>query len=81
MPSDRFYSSSIPDIAAYEEIKELPNKPETLLIDVREPEEILNTGKIPTSINIPRIFLIVQSQTYIILFFYFSQSSSNKARS
>lgn len=42
------------EIATYEEIKDLPNHPEKLLIDVREPAEIAETGSIPTSINIPR---------------------------
>ncbi|XP_017471204.1 PREDICTED: heat shock protein 67B2-like [Rhagoletis zephyria] len=37
----------------YGDIKDLPNHPEKLLIDVREPQELLETGKIPTSINIP----------------------------
>lgn len=40
-------------VASYDEIKDLPNHPDVLLIDVREPHEFL-TGKIPTSINIPR---------------------------
>jgi len=40
-------------IAYYDEIKSLPDHPEKLLIDVREPEELKQTGKIPTSINIP----------------------------
>lgn len=40
-------------IASYEEVKDLPNHPEILLIDVREPEELRETGQIPTSINIP----------------------------
>ena len=44
--------SSVP-IATYEEVKDLPNHPEKLLIDVREPSEIAETGSIPTSINIP----------------------------
>lgn len=41
------------EIATYEEVKDLPNHPEKLLIDVREPAEIAETGSIPTSINIP----------------------------
>lgn len=41
-------------VATYEEVKDLPNHPEKLLIDVREPEEIEETGSIPTAINIPR---------------------------
>lgn len=40
-------------IASYEEVKDLPNHPEILLIDVREPHELVETGQIPTSINIP----------------------------
>jgi rhodanese-related sulfurtransferase len=40
-------------IATYEEVKDLPNHPEKLLIDVREPAELIECGKIPTSINIP----------------------------
>lgn len=41
-------------IAYYDEIKDLPNHKEKLLIDVREPHELAETGTIPTSINIPR---------------------------
>ena len=41
-------------IATYEQVKDLPNHPEKLLIDVREPHELVETGVIPTSINIPR---------------------------
>lgn len=40
-------------IATTEEIENLPNRPEVLLIDVRDPPEIKSTGTIPTSINIP----------------------------
>lgn len=41
-------------VAVYSEIKDLPKHPEKLLIDVREPREIDEYGKIPGSINIPR---------------------------
>lgn len=37
----------------YEEVKDLSNYPEKLLIDVREPTELVADGKIPFSINIP----------------------------
>ncbi|CAO1305512.1 unnamed protein product [Diamesa hyperborea] len=40
-------------IASYEEVKDLPNHPEKLLVDVREPSELIEYGQIPTSINIP----------------------------
>lgn len=37
----------------FEDVEDLPNRPDTLLVDVRDPPEIKDTGKIPTSINIP----------------------------
>lgn len=40
-------------LVTYEEVLDLPNHPDILLIDVRDPPEISDTGKIPTSINIP----------------------------
>lgn len=40
-------------VVAIDEIENLPNRPEVLLIDVRDPQEIKATGTIPTSINIP----------------------------
>uniref|UniRef100_A0AAG5CZW0 Rhodanese domain-containing protein n=1 Tax=Anopheles atroparvus TaxID=41427 RepID=A0AAG5CZW0_ANOAO len=40
-------------VATYEEVLDLPNHPEKLLVDVRNPNEIADTGKIPTSVNIP----------------------------
>lgn len=40
-------------IASYEDIKNLPNHPEILLIDVRDYHEVERTGLIPTSIVIP----------------------------
>ncbi len=53
-----FTSSATPTInipvAYYDEIKDLPNHREKLLVDVREPSEIQKTGRIPTSINVPR---------------------------
>ncbi|EAT40970.1 AAEL007339-PA [Aedes aegypti] len=39
--------------ATYADIINLPNRPDILLIDVRQPEELACTGSIPTSINIP----------------------------
>uniref|UniRef100_A0A1A9X1B5 Rhodanese domain-containing protein n=1 Tax=Glossina brevipalpis TaxID=37001 RepID=A0A1A9X1B5_9MUSC len=45
-------SGSIP-IVVYKEVKELPKHPEKLLVDVREPNELRETGQIPTSVNIP----------------------------
>lgn len=51
--SDPATTTMIP-IADYQEVKDLPNHPEKVLIDVREPDELKETGIIPTSINIPR---------------------------
>jgi hypothetical protein len=39
-------------------VKDIPNYPEKLLIDVREPGELAAEGKIPFSINIPREFIM-----------------------
>lgn len=41
-------------VVTYEYVKDLPNHPEKILIDVREPSELQETGSIPSSINIPR---------------------------
>lgn len=52
----KHYSSNVNNnipIVSYEEVKQLKNHPNALLIDVREPEELKETGQIPTSINIP----------------------------
>ncbi|EDV53922.1 rhodanese domain-containing protein CG4456 [Drosophila erecta] len=51
----RFYSSQAPKIGIvdYDVVKKLPSEPQKLLIDVREPEELKETGQIPASINIP----------------------------
>nr|XP_016937791.1 rhodanese domain-containing protein CG4456 [Drosophila suzukii] len=51
----RFYSSNPPAIGIvdYDVVKKLPSEPQKLLIDVREPEELKETGQIPASINIP----------------------------
>ncbi|XP_041773779.1 rhodanese domain-containing protein CG4456 isoform X3 [Anopheles merus] len=40
-------------VATTADVDDLPNHPEKLLIDVREPSELAATGQIPTSINIP----------------------------
>lgn len=56
--------------ATYEEVRDLPNHPEILLVDVREASELIETGRIPTSINVPRknfafiSFIIEQTQTH-----------------
>ncbi|XP_055322401.1 rhodanese domain-containing protein CG4456-like isoform X2 [Sitodiplosis mosellana] len=47
------YAQIIVPIVSYEEVKDLPNHPEKTLIDVREPNELQETGIIPTSVNIP----------------------------
>ncbi|KAH8362724.1 hypothetical protein KR084_000319 [Drosophila pseudotakahashii] len=51
----RFYSSQAPAIGIvdYDVVKKLASEPKKLLIDVREPEELKETGQIPASINIP----------------------------
>lgn len=41
-------------MATYEEVKDIPNHPEKYLVDVRNTNELENTGVIPGSLNIPR---------------------------
>ena len=38
----------------YEDVIELTKKNEIILIDVREPSEVKETGKLPGSVHIPR---------------------------
>ncbi|XP_018330688.1 rhodanese domain-containing protein CG4456-like isoform X4 [Agrilus planipennis] len=40
-------------IATFKEVKEATNNPNIIVIDVREPSELKQTGVIPGSINIP----------------------------
>lgn len=49
----RLFSSKPIGIVDYAAVKKLSNEPQKLLIDVREPEELKETGQIPSSINIP----------------------------
>lgn len=55
-------------IVSYDEVKDLPNHPEKVLIDVREPDELKETGIIPTAINIPcktiKIFFLKKFKIY-----------------
>lgn len=53
-------AASTMQIATYDEVKDLPNHPEVLLVDVREPQELIDYGVIPTSINIPRKCFFLQ---------------------
>uniref|UniRef100_A0A1A9ZLA4 Rhodanese domain-containing protein n=1 Tax=Glossina pallidipes TaxID=7398 RepID=A0A1A9ZLA4_GLOPL len=48
-----FSSSENMRIVEYKDIKKLLKHPEKVLIDVREPNELRETGQIPTSINVP----------------------------
>lgn len=54
-------------VATYYDIRNLPNRPEILLIDVRTLEEIERTGLIPTSIHIPSKFKFNSSINLISL--------------
>ncbi|XP_041971298.1 rhodanese domain-containing protein CG4456-like [Aricia agestis] len=56
-----FYSSSLllskmvdpKRVISYEDMLKIVRQPEKVIIDVRNPEEISSTGRIPSSINIP----------------------------
>lgn len=53
----RFLSSGIIKaykIATFEDVKAIKDNKRCLLIDVREPTELQETGTLPGSINIPR---------------------------
>lgn len=58
-----------------EEVENLPNHPEKLLIDVRDPPEIKSTGSIPTSINIPRKYYM--SFLFVVSFYFFFVENIN----
>ncbi|XP_017036299.1 rhodanese domain-containing protein CG4456-like isoform X1 [Drosophila kikkawai] len=52
----RFFGRQEPtaiELVDYEYVKKLPCEPQKLLVDVREPNELEESGQIPTSINIP----------------------------
>ncbi|XP_026321916.1 thiosulfate sulfurtransferase/rhodanese-like domain-containing protein 3 isoform X2 [Hyposmocoma kahamanoa] len=40
-------------VVSYEDMLKVINEPQKVIIDVRNPDEINRTGKIPSSINIP----------------------------
>lgn len=48
----------VEDVVSFEQMKTLVNNCNVLVIDVREPHELQNTGQIEGSINIPGIFFI-----------------------
>lgn len=49
------FSTLTEGIVTYEDVKRVSenNKGDILLIDVREPQELVETGTIPNSVNIP----------------------------
>lgn len=44
-------------VVSYEDVLKVIHKPEKVIIDVRNPDEVTSTGKIPSSINIPCNYL------------------------
>ncbi|EDV93056.1 GH18488 [Drosophila grimshawi] len=48
-----YINKSAIGIVDYAVVKKLSKEPQKLLIDVREPKELKETGQIPSSINIP----------------------------
>lgn len=45
-------------VLSYEDMLKIIHQPEKVIIDVRNPEEIKSSGKIPSSINIPCMFRV-----------------------
>lgn len=46
-------------VISYEDMLKLIHQPEKVIIDVRNPDEVVSTGKIPSSINIPCMILLI----------------------
>lgn len=46
-------------VVSYEDMLKVIHHPEKVIIDVRNPDEVNVTGKIPSSINIPCNYLII----------------------
>jgi 3-mercaptopyruvate sulfurtransferase SseA len=44
------------DVVDYNYVKTMANQPEKFLVDVRNPDELEEAGKIPHSINIPCMY-------------------------
>lgn len=44
-------------VVSYEDVLKVIHQPEKIIIDVRNPDEVNLTGKIPSSINIPRNYI------------------------
>lgn len=58
------------EVANYKEVIDSLHDPEILLIDVRDPSEIADSGSIPTSLNIPckiKISCIISIILFLIL--------------
>lgn len=53
LPTNHYSGLTKMSVVTFEEVEDLPNRPESVLVDVRDPPEIKDTGKIPSSINIP----------------------------
>lgn len=53
-------------VMSYEDMLKVIHQPEKVIIDVRNPDEVNSTGKIPSSINIPckTILLSIQINFY-----------------
>lgn len=58
-------------VVDYKEVKDVPNHPEKVLIDVREPHELVETGVIPQSVNIPRMIIYFYYIVYWIIHIIF----------
>jgi rhodanese-related sulfurtransferase len=55
------YEPAAKDLS-YDDITALKQRNEIILIDVREPSEIKETGRLPGSVHIPRKFLNIHLQ-------------------
>lgn len=65
----------VKDIVEFDEFKQLTKDKSTIVIDVREPEELKETGVIPGSINVPCKQLGIKLLTFLIIKYFYSRGS------
>ena len=66
-PGTRLYSDHLTDVGI-EELDCLLKEGRVQLFDVREPSELLETGKIPRSVNIPRMLACMTFKAFFLSF-------------
>lgn len=69
LPYGRFANcSTSAQVVSFEDVRKATHNKNVFIIDVREPEELKQTGQIPNSINIPGTQLELRCVTFISSF-------------